>query len=187
MTNETKNGVTAEAPIRKNRRGVSNETKAVSQLKFHEKDAAQNGLFIGHLVEVTLDWSVGKEGTAFAGLKQPRLTFHFASQHANVNEQRHIYNSLFPVASNIATIPNGTDAWQVDNVLNWIKHMLDVYYLKGRMMTEAEEDALTLPFCDFDDNGEYVSVDPEEVLKGYATVFANTIAMHEGRFGLAEN
>lgn len=187
MTNETKNETTAEVSTRKNRRGVSNETKAVSQLKFHEKDAAQNGLFIGHLAEVTLDWSVGKEGTAFAGLKQPRLTFHFASQHANVNEQRHVYNSLFPVASNIATIPNGTDAWQVDNVLNWIKHMLDVYYLKGRMMTEAEEDALTLPFCDFDDNGEYISVDPEEVLKGYATVFANTIAMLEGRFGLAEN
>ena len=50
MTNETKNGATAEVPTRKNRRGVSNETKAVSQLKFHEKDAAQNGLFIGHLV-----------------------------------------------------------------------------------------------------------------------------------------
>lgn len=175
-----------EAPVKKNRRGVTNETKAVSQLKFHEKDAAQNGLFIGHLVEVTLNWSVGKEGNAFAGMKVPYLTFHFASQHSNVAEQRHVYNTLFPIPSNVATIPSGDSAWQVDNVLNWLKHMLDIYYLKGRLMTEDEENALTLPFCDFDESGEYIQVDPEEVLKGYATVFANFVAMIEGKFNLAE-
>lgn len=175
-----------EAPVKKNRRGVTNETKAVSQLKFHEKDAAQNGLFIGHLADVTLNWAVGKEGTAFAGMNMPYLTFHFASQHAVPAEQRHVYNSLFPIASNIATIPGCDSAWQVDNVFAWIKHMLDTYYLKGRLMTDAEEDALTLPFCDYDDNGEYVAVDPEEVLKGYASVFANALAMLEGKFNLAE-
>ena len=186
MADEIKNGATAEAPVKKNRRGVTNETKAVSQLKFHEKDAAQNGLFIGHLADVNLDWSVGREGTAFAGLKVPRLTFHFASQHANANEQRHVYNTLFPIESNIATIPGGTDEWRVNNVFAWIKHMLDIYYLKGRMMSEAEEDALTLPFCDYDDNNEYVSVDPQEVLNGYATVFANAAAILNGTFNLAE-
>ena len=50
--NEKPTGVTAETPAKKVRRGVSNQTKAVAQLRFHEKDAATNGLFIGHLEEV---------------------------------------------------------------------------------------------------------------------------------------
>ena len=186
MADEIKNGATAEAPVKKNRRGVTNETKAVSQLKFHEKDSAQNGLFIGHLEDVTVNWAVGKEGTSFAGLKMPYLTFHFASQHTNPAEQRHVYNTLFPVDSNIATIPGGTDEWRVNNCFAWIKHMLDVYYLKGRMMSEVEEDALTLPFCDYDDNGEYVAVDAQEVLNGYGAVFVNTVAILNGTFNLAE-
>lgn len=186
MTDEIKKGATAEAPVKKNRRGVTNETKAVSQLKFHEKDSAQNGLFIGHLEEVKVDWAVGKECTSFAGLKMPYLTFHFASQHANPTEQRHVYNTLFPVDSNIATIPGGSDEWRVNNCFAWIKHMLEVFYLKGRLMTETEEDALTLPFYDYDDNGEYVAVDPQEVLNGYGVVFANTVAILNGTFNLAE-
>lgn len=186
MAEETKNGTAAEVPVKKNRRGVSNETRAVSQLKFHEKDAAQNGLFIGHLADVTMNWAVAKENTSFAGLKMPYLTFHFASQHANPAEQRHVYNSLFPVESNIATIPGGTDEWRVNNVLNWIKHMLDVYYLRGRQLNEMEEDALSLPFTDFDDNGEYVMVEPQTVLDGYAAMFANAVAMFDGKFNLPE-
>ena len=31
------------------RRGVSNQTKATASLKFHERDAAPNGLFVGHM------------------------------------------------------------------------------------------------------------------------------------------
>lgn len=186
MAEEIKNGATAEAPVRKNRRGVTNETKAVSQLKFHEKDATQFGLFLGHLEEVKLDWATAKEGSSFAGLKLPYLTFHFVSQHPNVNEQRHVYNTLFPVESNRATIPGGDDAWRVNNVLNWIKHMLDIYYLNGRQMTEQEEDALALSFCDYDDNGEYVMVEPQEVLNGYAALFANVVIMLEGKFNLPE-
>ena len=189
MSDEIKNGAPAEAPAKK-RRGVSNETKAVSQLKFHEKDAVQQGaaagLFIGHMVEVTMNWAVAKENTSFAGLKMPYLTFHFASNHANAVEQRHVYNSIFPVESNIATIPGGTDEWRVNNVFNWIKHMLDIYYLKGRQLTPEEEDALSLPFCDYDDNGEYVMVEPQEVLNGYGAMFANVIAMLDGKFKLAE-
>ena len=186
MSEENKNGATAQTPVKKNRRGVSNETKAVNQLKFHEKDAAQNGLFIGHLDDVRVDWSVGQEGTAFAGLKTPRLTFHFASQHANISEQRHVYNTLFPIESNIATIPGGTDEWRVTNVFRWIKHMLDIFYLHGRQLSETEEDALALPFEDYDDNNEYISVDPETVLAGYATLFTNVAAMLNGTFNLAD-
>lgn len=179
-------GVAAEAPAKKVRRGVSNQTQAVSQLRFHEKDAAQNGLFIGHLVEVRVDWSVNTDGKQFTGMKLPRLTYHFASNHANVNEQRHVYQTLFPVESNVQTIPNGIEEWKVNNVLNWIKHVLDVFYLKGRQLTEQEEDALSLPFVDFDDNGEYVAIDQEEVVAGYATLFNNVVAIMEGKFSVAE-
>lgn len=186
MSKENKNGATAEAPVKKNRRGISNETKAVSQLKFHEKDAAQNCLFIGHMAEVTMNYAVAKEGTSFAGLKMPYLVFHFASNHATAAEQRHVYQNVFPVESNIATIPGGTDEWRVNNVFNWIKHMLDVYYLRGRQLTELEEEALSLSFEDYDELGEYVSVEPEEVLNGYATLFANVIAMLNGTFNLPE-
>ena len=186
MADEIKNGATAETPLKRNRRGISNETKAVSQLKFHEKDAASNGLFIGHLEEVTINYSVAKEGTSFAGLKMPYLTFHFASQHANINEQRHVYNTMFPVESNIATIPGGDAEWRVNAVMNWIKHILDTFYLRGRLLTDEEVDALTLPFEDYDENGEYIAIDPQVVLDGYATIFANTVAMLNGTFNLKE-
>lgn len=190
MAEEKINGAAAEAPVKRNRRGVTNETKAVSQLKFHEKDAVQQGaaagLFIGHMVEVTMNWAVAKENTSFAGLKMPYLTFHFASNHTNAVEQRHVYHNLFPIESNIATIPGGTDEWRVNNVFNFIKHILDIYYLKGRQLSDAEEDALSLPFCDYDDNGEYVMVEPQEVLDGYGAMFSNVVAILDGKFNLAE-
>lgn len=179
-------GATAEAPKKKIRRGVTNQTQAVTQLRFHEKDAAGNGLFVGHLEEVRVDWSINADGKQFTGMKTPRLTFHFASNHANVNERRHVSHTLFPVESNINTIPNGLEEWKVNNVLNWIKHVLDVFYLKGRQLTEAEEDALTLSFVDYDENGEYVAVDPQEVLDGYAALFNNVVNMLNGGFNLEE-
>lgn len=184
-TKETK-GATAEAPKKPIRRGINNQTQAVNQLRFHEKDSAQNGLFVGHLEEVRVDWSVNSESKQFAGIKVPRLTYHFASNHANANERRHVYHTLFPVESNVNTIPNGSEEWKVNNVLNWIKHILDVFYLKGRQLSEAEEDALCLPFVDFDENGEYVAIDVEEVVAGYATLFNNVVAIMEGRLNIAE-
>lgn len=182
MSEETKKvGAAAEAP--KLRRGVSNTTQAVSQLKFHEKDAAVNGLFIGHLEDVSVQWSTNADGKMFTGLKVPRLTFHFTSEHTNASEKRHVYQSLFPVESNVDTIPGGKEEWKVNQVLNWIKHLLDVFYLKGRALTEDEENALTLSFVDFNEQGEYVVVEPEDVLAGYATVFTNAAAMLNGTFG----
>lgn len=177
-------GAAAEAPAKKRRRGVSNETQATSQLKFHEKDATNFGLFIGHLDEVRVDWSVNADGKTFTGLKVPRLTLHFASNHPNVNERRHVYQTLFPVESNVDTMPGGKDEWRVNNVLSWIKHMLDVFYLKGRTMTQEEEDALILDIDDFDEStGEYKPVEPEDVVKAYATLFTNAAAMLNGTFG----
>ena len=188
MSDIKTNAATANAQTvaKKVRRGVSNKTQAVAQLKFHEKDAAQNGLFVGHLEEVRVDWSNNADAKSFTGMSIPRLTFHFASNHANASEKRHVYQTLFPVESNVNTIPGGSEDWRVNNVFNWIKHILDVFYLKGREMTEAEEDALSLTFEDFDENGEYVSVEAEDVIAGYRAIFENAAAMLNGSFGLAD-
>lgn len=179
-------GNAAKGETKKLRRGVSNKTQAVSQLRFHEKDAAQNGLFIGHLDSVTVDWSQSENSKSFPNMKVPRLTFHFASNHPNINERRHVYQTLFPVESNIDTIPGGKDEWQVNNVMNWVKHILDVFYLKGRELTEEEEDALSLPFIDYDDEGNYVAIEPEEVLDGYRQLFENAAAMLNGTWNLKD-
>ena len=188
MLQETEKTTTASAQtaVKKSRRGVNNQTKAVAQLRFHEKDAANNMLFIGHLAEVRVDWSVNAEGKQFTGMSVPRLTFHFASNHKTATEQRHVYQTLNPVESNVSTIPGGTEEWKVNNVFNWIKHVLDVYYLKGRELTEEEENALSLPFEDFDENNEYVSVETEDVVAGYRFIFENAAAMLNGTFNLAD-
>lgn len=186
-----KNGATAEAPVKKARRGVSNQTQAVAQLRYHEKDAAPNGLFIGHLEEVKVDWSTNADGGAFTGISIPRVTLHFASEHKNANEKRHVYQTIFPQPSNVETIPGGKDAWRVDNVFNWIKHILDVYYLKGREMTAEEEEALSLNFTDYTETApgvfEYVPVDTEnDVIPAYRTMFDNFVSMMNGTFNLAD-
>lgn len=185
--NKEKTVSSPETTVVKGRRGVSNKTQAVSQLRFHEKDASPNGLFVGHLESVSVDWSVNADGKQFTGLKVPRLTFHFASNHKNATEQRHVYQTLFPVESNVETCEGGDKAWQVDNVLNWIKHFLDIFYLKGRDMTTEEEDALMLNFVDVDAEGHYSPVDAEkDVLPAYRTLFENAAAMMNGSFGLAD-
>lgn len=181
-----KKNVEPAAPATKKRRGVSNSTQAVTQLRFHEKDAAKNGLFIGHLEDVQVQWSVNADGKQFTGLNMPRLTLHFASQHEKKEERRNLYKSIFPVESNVNTIPNGSEEWKINNVLNWIKHLLDVFYLRGRQLTEAEEDALSLGFEDFDEQGEYVPVEPEAVLAAYGVLFDNVAAMLNGSYNLPE-
>ena len=188
MTTKKENVVVegAQTTTKKVRRGVSNKTQAVTQLKFHEKDAAQNGLFVGHLEEVRVDWSNSEDSKDFPSMAVPRLTIHFASNHTNSSERRHVYQTLFPIPSNVNTIPGGSEEWKVNNVFNWIKHILDVFYLKGRELTEAEEEALSLPFDDTDDNGEYVVVDTEDVLAGYRAIFEDTASMLNGEFNLAD-
>ena len=178
----------AQPTVKKVRRGVSNKTKAVSQLRFHEKDAStQNGLFIGHLDSVTVDWSVNAEGKQFTGEKIPHVTLHFASNHPSASEQRHVYYTLNCVESNVNTIPGGSEEWKVNNIFNWMKHILDVYYLKGREMTEEEENALSLPFDDYDDEGNYVVVETADVIAGYAFIFNNFAAMMNGQFNLKDD
>lgn len=180
----TENAANVQAAKRV-RRGVSNATKAVSHLKFHEKDAAANGLFVGQLSDVRVESSVNADGKTFTGLEVPRLTFEFTSCHANVNEKRYVYQTLFPVESNVDTIPEGKDDWRVNAVFAWIKHILDVFYLKGRELTPAEEDSLSLDFVDYEENDgviEYVSVEPETVLAAYKKLFEAAAAMMNGSY-----
>ena len=186
------NGATAaDVAPKKARRGVSNQTQAVAQLRFHEKDAAPNGLFIAHLEDVRIDWSTNADGGAFTGISIPRVTLHFASEHKTAAEQRHVYNTIFPQPSNVDTIPGGKDAWRVDNVFRLIKHILDVYYLKGRDMTTEEEEALSLGFVDYEEdaagNFTYSPVDTEnDVIPAYRTLFENFVAMMNGTFNLKD-
>ena len=177
----------AQPTVKKARRGVNNETKAVAQLRVHEKDAStQNGLFVGHLESCSVDWSANTEGKQFTGEKVPRVTLHFASNHTSASEQRHVYYTLNCVESNVNTIPDGSEDWKVNNIFHWMKHILDVYYLKGREMTAEEEEALSLPFEDFDDEGNYVAVETADVIKGYAFIFNNFVAMMNGSFNLPD-
>ena len=192
MTDVTKEAAAvANGAAKKNRRGISNNTVAAARLKFHEKDASPaNGLFMAHLDSVSVEWSQNAEGNSFAGLKMPRLVVTFASNHENVKERRYVTKTFFPVESNVDTIPGGKNAWQVDALLNWTKHLLDVFYLKGRELTVEEEDALTLDFVDFtedeDGNIEYEAVDAQAVLDGYRKMFDNAAAMLNGQFNLAD-
>lgn len=172
-------GQPAEVANKKKRRGISNETRATSRLKFDDvRDANKaNGLFQGHLESVEVkDITIGEETTgmpSFNGMTVPKLILTFASNHPAVAERRYVSMQFLLAESNVDTIPNGSKAWQVDRIMAYLKHLLDVYLLKGKPMSEEQEDALTLAFEDFDDNGEYVSVDPTEVINGWRVLFEN--------------
>jgi len=178
----------AEQPVKKVlKRGISNETRAVTRVKFHEKDCnPSTGLFVGHLESVSVEFSNTDRSQNFPNMDVPRITFHFESNHSRIAERRYYGHSLFPVESSIETIPNGSKAYRVDYIINTIKHFLDVYYLKGRELSEAEEDALTLDLVDYDEDGNYVPVDPTDVLNAYRKMFENAAAMLNGTFNLKE-
>lgn len=186
MSTETKETVGVETPKKRRVRGINNETRAVVRKKFDEKrDAVKaNGLFIGHLDNVEVSWATLKEDAnipQFAGLAVPYLTFTFASNEDNVNDRKYTTVRFGAVESNVETIPGGKSEWKVNVVFQFMKHIYEVFVLKGRNMTEAEEDALTLPFEDFEDNGEggyqYVNLDAEVILAGYKTLFENYVKL----------
>lgn len=174
---------TSETPKRKLRRGVNNETRATTRLKFDERRDANrsNGLFVGHLDNVEIRMvAIGEDVQSlpqFAGLNIPILILTFASNHEDVSQRRYVTHRMMPAESNALTIPDGKEAWKVDSVFAWMKHVLNVFVLKNREMTEEEEDALTLPFEDFDENGQYVPVEPNIVVEGWHTVFNNFVKM----------
>lgn len=165
---------------KKKRRGINNDTRSTTRLKFDERRDMNktNGLFVGHLDNVEIQWAtIGEEANIqqFAGLAIPMLVLTFASNHDTANERRYVTHRMMPAESNALTIPGGAEAWKVDSVLGWMKHVIDVFVLKGREMTEEEEDMLTLPFDDTDDDGNYAPVEAEEVINGWKVLFENFV------------
>ena len=158
------------------RRGVGTARGTV-RLKFSHELAKQNGLFIGHLDSVAVSTiKIGEESTgipSFNGLEIPRITIIFASNEEDVNKRHYVPLQFNAVESTVNTIPGGSEEWKVNSVFDWFKHILNVYVLKGRELTEEEDNALSLNFEDFDEQGEYVAVEPETVIADWKTLFEN--------------
>lgn len=159
-----------------NRRGVAT-ARGTTRLKFSHEQAKQNGLFIGHLESVVVSMiQIGEDKTgmpSFNGLEIPKIVLTFASNDPEVAKRNYVSLQFTAVESNANTIPGGKDEWKVNTVFDWFKHILNVYVLKGRELTEDEANALTLSFEDFDEQGEYVPVEPEDVVAGWKTLFEN--------------
>lgn len=159
-----------------NRRGVA-AARGTTRLKFSHEQAKQNGLFIGHLESVVVSMiQIGEDKTgmpSFNGLEIPKIVLTFASNDPEVSKRNYVSLQFTAVESNANTIPGGKDEWKVNTIFDWFKHILNVYVLKGRELTEDEANALTLSFEDFDEQGEYVPVEPEDVVAGWKTLFEN--------------
>lgn len=166
----------AQSVKRVNRRGVA-AARGTTRLKFSHEQAKQNGLFIGHLESVIVSMiQIGEDKTgmpSFNGLEIPKIVLTFASNDPEVAKRNYVTLQFTAVESNANTIPGGKDEWKVNTVFDWFKHILNVYVLKGRELTEDEANALTLSFEDFDEQGEYVPVEPEDVIAGWKTLFEN--------------
>lgn len=159
-----------------NRRGVAG-ARGVQRLKFTHEIAKTNGLFIGHLSNVELsDILIGEDKTgmpSFNGLEIPKLVLTFASNEEDPTKRHYQTLQFTAVESTVDTIPGGKGEWKVNLILDYFKHILDTYVFKGKAMTDAEEEALSLSFEDFDEQGEYSPIDPETVIAGYKVLFEN--------------
>lgn len=158
-------------------RGIGT-ARGTNRLKFSDKDAKPNGLFLGHIESVEVrEVKIGEDTTgmpSFNGLTIPRLVINFASNEKEPNRRKYTNLTFNAQESNIETIPGGSKAWTVDSIFNWMKHLLDVFVTKGlRELNDEEIAALTLPFDDVDEEGNYVSVEPETVVEGWKTLFEN--------------
>ena len=180
MTEMTKTAVqekVADNVVKKvSRRGVS-AARGTTRLKFTHTNAKANGLFIAHLENVEVKTiTIGEDTTgmpSFNGLEIPKLVFTFASNEDDANKRQYITLQFTAVESNANTIPDGKEEWKVNSVFDWLKHIMNVYVLKGREMTAEEENALSLPFEDFNEDGEYSPVDVEKVIAGWKYLFEN--------------
>jgi len=97
----------------------------------------------------------------------------------DVIARKYVTLRFSPVESNALTIPGAADEWKVNQVFDYLKHILNVFVLKGKPMPEEMADALELPYEDFNEQMEYVPVEPEEVLAGWRVLFENFIAIME--------
>lgn len=169
------------------RRGIST-ARGTTRLKFSDSDAKPNGLFLAHLESVDFSMiKIGEESTgmpSFNGLEIPRLRFLFTSNEPDEAKRKYVTLQFTAVESNADTIPNAKSDWKVTSVFDWVKHLYNVYILKGRDFTEEEAAALDLPYVDFDENGQYVPVEPETVIAGWTQLFQNIeAAFNRGKDG----
>lgn len=177
MSKETINQETPIEEVKKvSRRGLGS-ARGTARLKFGNDQAKPNGLFLGHLEEVKYSTiTIGEDKTgmpSFNGFEIPKLTLTFASNEEDPNKRHYVTKTFTAVESNVNTIPGGKEEWKVNSVFDWLKHVLNVYYLKGRELTDEEAAALSLTFEDFDEQGEYVSVDTETVINSWKVLFEN--------------
>ena len=177
MSKETVNQETPIEEVKKvSRRGLGS-ARGTARLKFSNDQAKPNGLFLGHLEEVKYSTiTIGEDKTgmpSFNGFEIPKLTLTFASNEEDPNKRHYVSKTFTVVESNVNTIPGGKEEWKVNSVFDWLKHVLNVYYLKGRELTDEEATALSLTFEDFDEQGEYVSVDTEIVINAWKVLFEN--------------
>lgn len=177
MSKETVNQETPIEEVKKvSHRGLGS-ARGTARLKFGNDQAKPNGLFLGHLEEVkysTITIGENKTGMpSFNGFEIPKLTLTFASNEEDPNKRHYVSKTFTAVESNVNTIPGGKEEWKVNSVFDWLKHVLNVYYLKGRELTDEETTALSLTFEDFDEQGEYVSVDTEIVINAWKVLFEN--------------
>lgn len=177
MSKETVNQETPIEKVKKvSHRGLGS-AHGTARLKFGNDQAKPNGLFLGHLEEVKYSTiTIGEDKTgmpSFNGFEIPKLTLTFASNEEDPNKRHYVSKTFTAVESNVNTIPGGKEEWKVNSVFDWLKHVLNVYYLKGRELTDEEATALSLTFEDFDEQGEYVSVDTEIVINAWKVLFEN--------------
>lgn len=158
------------------RRGIGS-ARGTTRLKFSHEQAKQNGLFLAHLDSVEVKTiTIGEDKTgmpSFNGLDIPKLVLTFASNEEDANKRHYVTLQFTAVESNTNTIPGGKEEWKVNSVFDWLKHLLNVFVLKGRELNEEEEAALSLSFEDFDEQGEYVPVEPETVIAAWKSLFEN--------------
>lgn len=166
----------AETNTKVVRRGIAT-ARGTQRLKFTHTDAKPNGLFLAHLDSVDVSTiKIGEESTglpSFNGMEIPRLRFIFTSNEPEEAKRRYVTLTFTPAESNAETIPGGKGEWKVNSIFDWIKHLYNVYVLKGRELTEEEAAAFELPFVDFDKDGQYVPVDVETVIAGWTQLFNN--------------
>lgn len=178
MAEKTANATASAAAATKkvNRRGLSG-ARGVERLKFSHELAQNNGLFIGHLDSAEVrKILIGEDTTGmpqFNGMEIPQLVLTFASNEAEPSKRHYVTLRFSAVQSDAETIPGGKGEWKVNTVFDWTKHILDTFVFKGREMTDDEAVALSLPFEDFDEQGEYVPVEPETVVAGWTSFYEN--------------
>lgn len=161
------------------KRGVGS-ARGTQRLKFTEKDAnRQTGLFEAHLDTVDVSMiKIGEDRTgmpSFNGLEIPKIRFTFASNDASPLKRKYVTLSFNAIESNVNTIPGKSEAWKVDQIFNWVNHIIKVFVCKGKelvdVLTSEQLASLDLPYVDYDENGDYVPIEAETVIAGWKALF----------------